>query len=77
MANPLPQTNFANVNAAINGMTGASNRIAQDTQAYHNHLQALSNELTLLGNMQPVQMQQQFVALRVLINEGIDLSSAR
>jgi len=77
MANPLPQPNFANMNAAIQGMSAQGTTVAQGMLAYNNHQQALGTELSLFGNITMDQLQQQYAAIQVTLNEILDLSSAR
>jgi hypothetical protein len=73
MAQPQPQPNFANINAALNGMAALRNNMAQEVQAYNALQGQFDTELSRCANYPVVQMQQQLVA----IQQAIQQSSAK
>jgi hypothetical protein len=77
MAQQPPQLpNIPNLRAAVNGMAIEGNRTAQSTQAYNAHQQALTTELSLFGNYNVAQIQQQLTAIQASIAESRALNSA-
>jgi len=66
-AQPPPLPNIANLQAAANGMTAEGNNIAQNVQTYNAHQQALTTELSLVGNYNVAQVHQQLAGIQASI----------
>jgi hypothetical protein len=68
---------IANLTAAVNGMTTEGNAIAHSVQAFNAHQQALTTELSLCGNYNVGQIQQQLAAIQASITQLSNLNSAQ
>jgi hypothetical protein len=65
----LPVPNLANIQASINGMTAQRNAMQQNAQAFDNHQQQFTIELSRSANYPAAQIQQQLNAINQSIHD--------